>query len=348
MAACKAKPKGCADGEERSIRDKYIALSNDNIDKVKQMIVAGDVEGIIKLEDTAASSSEVTGAFRTRQDEEIFTGRQSNITNYGSVYGAYAIYGDDVKRAQDVAKFRSESCQGISNAACNGLVQDAMAYQAYRFGILGVVGTAIPLTVKGMQNWKATRVKALETLQPVAEIDPIKTDIEPPRTSGGTANSATAPKLSNELNRVAKPDPVVNKEADGKVTYSYGEVDRGQGLDASLDSKGVLRLEVKAPESGPRRAQYGSGSDMFDDMMRNVSKNGDIKQIEGQWSNKLGLSDNYEAYKQNIAQGMTPKDAAANTWTGKQAAKYGFEPDADNIKPDGRGGFVVPFIKMKK
>jgi hypothetical protein len=166
-----------------------------------------------------------------------------------------------------------------------------------------------------------------------------------PRTSEGTANAATAPKLSDDLNRVAKPDPKVRVDADGRVNYTYGEVDRGQGLNASLDNKGVLRLEVKAPESGPRRDQYGSGSEMFDDMMRNVSKNGNINEIRGQWSNTPGLTSNYDEFLQNKALGMSDKAAAANTWTGRQATKFGFSDV--KITGDSNNGFQIRFTKPK-
>ena len=215
------------------------------------------------------------------------------------------------------------------NTATNGNdLADAMMTSVAAFGTSG-----------------KTPGKAAGGKTPGVEVEATQPNTTTPRTSEGTANSATAPKLDKDLSLVAKPDPKVKVDADGRVSYSYGEVDRGQGLNASLDSKGVLRLEVKSPESGPRRDQYGSGSDMFDDMMRNVSKKGDIKQIEGQWSNTPGLTSNYDSYLKNLSQGMSPKDAAANTWTGQQAAKYGYVPDANNIRPDGRGGFVVPFVR---
>ena len=156
MAACKAKTGGCTDAQERALRDKYILLSNANIEKIKSLIVAGDVGGIQKLEGEAAGNAEVVGIFSTRWDEEIFTNRQTNINIYGSIYGTSAIYGNDIQRAQDVSIFRSGNCQGLSPTACNGLVQDALDYQAYRVGLLGVIGVAVPLTVKGLQAWKAS------------------------------------------------------------------------------------------------------------------------------------------------------------------------------------------------
>jgi Hemagglutinin repeat len=152
MAACKAKPRGCADQDERSIRDKYIALSNDNISKVEKMIIAGDVVGVATLEGQAANSSEVNGAFSTRQDEQIFTERQNNIKVYGSIKGAYSLFGTDVQQAQDVAIFRRDNCQTISPAACTTLTLEAMADRMKRVGVLMAVGSLTPLAVNGARR----------------------------------------------------------------------------------------------------------------------------------------------------------------------------------------------------
>ena len=63
---------------------------------------------------------------------------------------------------------------------------------------------------------------------------------------------------------------------------------------------------------------------MFADMMNNVGQKTEIKTIVGQWSDSAGLTDNYTEYLRNVKAGMKPEVAAANTWTGRQAAKYGY------------------------
>lgn len=164
-----------------------------------------------------------------------------------------------------------------------------------------------------------------------------------PVTSGGTANPATGAALKDDLARVAKPEPNVTVLPDGTRRYSYGSVKQGQGLDASVDTSGVLRLEVR---SGARRQQYGSGAEMFDDMMSAMNKNGQVKEILGQWSNTPGLTSNFDAMLSNMKAGMTRQQAAINTWTGQQAARYGFT-NAD-VTGNATSGFRVTFTKGPK
>jgi hypothetical protein len=168
-------------------------------------------------------------------------------------------------------------------------------------------------------------------------------EIATPVTSGGTANPATGAALKDDLARVAKPEPNVTVLPDGTSRYSYGSVKQGQGLDASVDTSGVLRLEVK---SGTRSQQYGSGTEMFDDMMGAMNKNGQVKEVLGQWSNTPGLTSNYDAMLSNLKAGMSPEAAAMNTWTGRQAARYGFT----NVEVSGNAtsGYRVTFTKGAK
>jgi hypothetical protein len=85
---------------------------------------------------------------------------------------------------------------------------------------------------------------------------------------------------------------------------------------------GLFASQVKANPASVRK--YGTGSDMFADMMNNVGQKTEIKTIVGQWSDSAGLTDNYTEYLRNVKAGMKPEVAAANTWTGRQAAKYGY------------------------
>ena len=186
---------------------------------------------------------------------------------------------------------------------------------------------------------KPTHVVGDEDL-PNAYMDQKQVEVRLP---GDPANAATGVKLKDELSQKAMPTPKINTDSDGKIIYSYGSLSQGQGLDASLSPDGVLRIEVK---SGARREQYGSGADMFDEMMRNVSSRGKVEEILGQWSNAPGLSDNYDSYLKNLAaNGGNKIAAAAETWTGKQAARYGYVPVS--VDSTGAGGFEVKFKKVK-
>lgn len=68
----------------------------------------------------------------------------------------------------------------------------------------------------------------------------------------------------------------------------------------------------------------GSGRDMFISAMQRLSNEGiQVNQIRGNWLNG-GDSVNTAQYQANIATGMSPEQAAKNTWTGKVAADFGF------------------------
>jgi hypothetical protein len=85
---------------------------------------------------------------------------------------------------------------------------------------------------------------------------------------------------------------------------------------------------------------------MFDDMMGAMNKNGQVKEVLGQWSNTPGLTSNYDAMLSNLKAGMSPEAAAMNTWTGRQAARYGFT----NVEVSGNAtsGYRVTFTKGAK
>ncbi len=216
---------------------------------------------------------------------------------------------------------------------------------AVRAGRAGEVAEAAAAAGRVADDLDALRraegaVLAEHSLQPgPAVVGTGATDVAPV-TSGGTANAATGVALRDDLARVAKPDSKVGQRADGGTTYSYGSVRQGQGLDAYVDASGVLRLEVK---SGARRQQYGSGTEMFDDMMSTMNKNGQVNEILGQWSNTPGLTSNFDAMLSNLKAGMSPDAAALDTWTGRQAARYGFT----NVEVSGNAtsGYIASFTK---
>lgn len=115
------------------------------------MIIVGDTVGIKKLEGQAASNSEVSGIYSTRQDEEIFTNRQNNVNNYGSIKGKDSMFGSDLQQAQEVASFRNENCSGLTSTACNQLVTQAMDDRIKRVGVLMLAGAVTPAAVNGIR-----------------------------------------------------------------------------------------------------------------------------------------------------------------------------------------------------
>lgn len=116
---------------------------------------------------------------------------------------------------------------------------------------------------------------------------------------------------------------------------------QGQGLEATLHKDKVLTFEIK---SGTRKKQYGNDKDMFDEMMRTLKSRGqEVKVIRGQWSNSPSLTSNFDEFNNNIANKMSPRKAAFNTWTGKQARKYGYTKV--KITDNRKDGYVLDFYK---
>ncbi|WP_019360673.1 hemagglutinin repeat-containing protein [Pseudomonas asplenii] len=107
---------------------------------------------------------------------------------------------------------------------------------------------------------------------------------------------------------------------DGLVTLKYGNPDGFgvAGLIVSVDKNGILGFDIRSSSSSP------SGVDMFVSAMQRLDQEGvKVSAIRGAW---VGGTDsvNTAEYLGNLAKGMSPTEAAANTWTGRLAAKYGF------------------------
>lgn len=89
------------------------------------------------------------------------------------------------------------------------------------------------------------------------------------------------------------------------------------------------------------------GKKAYDEMMIHFADK-DIRFIRGHWKS----SDNASAYLYNKDElGMTPEEAALNTWSGQQAKKYGFENVRivfDDTVREGRGGRHLIEVEFHK
>jgi filamentous hemagglutinin len=151
MDSCNRQAGGCDPQQEQAIRDRYIALSNENISAVQSAIVAGNTQEVQRLLSTAATAQEVSGIFSSRIDEQIFVGRQNNVNNLGSVWGDGAS-SSDVALAQQVQAFRAGNCQGISSSACDVRVEQALNDRATRALLLAGVTATLPLVAQGISR----------------------------------------------------------------------------------------------------------------------------------------------------------------------------------------------------
>ncbi|MFC4157925.1 hypothetical protein ACFOW7_01010 [Chitinimonas lacunae] len=138
-------------------------------------------------------------------------------------------------------------------------------------------------------------------------------------------NAASFEKLKRQLREIAKPDYSLVKKPDGSLRYVFGSTNKGYGIDAQLSSEGVLSFEIRATNQ-TMRAKYGTGTEMFDDMMSAIGPER-VSQIRGNWSRDSGLTTNLDQFNDVYQYTRDEFTAASETWTGKRAAKYGFEPE---------------------
>jgi filamentous hemagglutinin len=168
--ACNSKAGGCLDTEVKAISQKYLALSNKNIDAVNNCIAKGDAACVTKLESQAATAREVDSAipFGYSSVATVFVGLQNNVNEYGATKGTASLFGTDVQQAQEVAQFRQDSCAGLSASACDGLVKQALDDRMTRAAILTAVGGLMPRAVNGLRTLAVPKGGAAVSVKPSA------------------------------------------------------------------------------------------------------------------------------------------------------------------------------------
>ncbi|MFX0579046.1 GntR family transcriptional regulator [Nocardia nepalensis] len=101
------------------------------------------------------------------------------------------------------------------------------------------------------------------------------------------------------------------------------------GIKGQVYGDGLLAFEVRRGPSTP-------GHVMFADMMDSIG--GQVRAIAGSWdvTDPIGTS-NIDSFNEGIARGLSPEDAARNTFTGKMAVRSGF-PGVSIIDAEGPPG----------
>ncbi len=70
-----------------------------------------------------------------------------------------------------------------------------------------------------------------------------------------------------------------------------------------------------------------TGSEMYNGMMRHYQdKKMPINTINDKWHNKSHIGDNFKAYRDARVAGHSPISAARQTFSGKMARAWGYEP----------------------
>jgi hypothetical protein len=101
--------------------------------------------------------------------------------------------------------------------------------------------------------------------------------------------------------------------------FSYLDKEYDFEFTAELDNHGVLALNVQLINKRLGIRSYQHGPDLYAQMIEHFGLE-NINAIEGVW----GGGTNFDQFNGNLRRGMGVEEAAANTWSGRQAARYGF------------------------
>jgi RHS repeat-associated protein len=127
---------------------------------------------------------------------------------------------------------------------------------------------------------------------------------------GGAVSANSAFRLTNTLANMSG-------SSSGSKLYGNNYDSSGLGIVAELKDSGEFSLAVKKGVGTP------SGRDMFNDAW--TALGGDkATSIRGIWRDADGMRDNLDSFRKAIANGLTPEQAAFETWTGKMAREKGF------------------------
>ncbi len=108
------------------------------------------------------------------------------------------------------------------------------------------------------------------------------------------------------------------RKKNGRIEMKFGDPEV-HGLEVSVDKEGVMGLNILKSPLAPE-----SGVDMILSAMERLKKEGvSVEKIRGYWIDGTN-SVNAAEYKANIQKNMTPKAAAAETWTGRLARALGY------------------------
>lgn len=112
-------------------------------------------------------------------------------------------------------------------------------------------------------------------------------------------------------------------------SYSLSHRESGSGIIADLDERGNLTLMIERQEGSPL-----SGSQMLANVMEHFGDR--VQSIQGYWV----YGDNLAGFNKAVRAGQSLESAAAGTWTGRQAARYGFNNVTILVADAGESGFT--------
>jgi hypothetical protein len=131
-----------------------------------------------------------------------------------------------------------------------------------------------------------------------------------------TRNRECTEFLFPPINRMDSLHPVTAPCSDASFGINLMHRIYQDGMTATLNPLGTLTFEVQTNSGGLR------GRELFNNMISVIGHR--IERIHGQWTNHRFLGDNFRSYHNGLAAGLSPVEAAANTWTGRMAIRSGY------------------------
>ena len=101
--------------------------------------------------------------------------------------------------------------------------------------------------------------------------------------------------------------------------FAYNDTTYGFKFEAELDNDGILAIDIQLIDQKLGLRSYQHGSQLYAQMIQHFGLE-KIKGITGVW----GEGTNFDKFYANLRNRMSVEDAALNTWSGRQAALYGF------------------------
>ncbi len=136
--------------------------------------------------------------------------------------------------------------------------------------------------------------------------------------------------------------------------FDYGDT-HGHGIHSSVTRDGTLSFTIRTDKGNKKRIERGSlfgkseetGTDLFDRMM--AFHRGQVKRIEAEWTDaNPNLQDNFDSYMKSLSARMSPFEAASNTFTGRLAARHGYNKITIEKVITDRDGFDHHYIVFEK
>ena len=155
---------------------------------------------------------------------------------------------------------------------------------------------------------------------------------------GGGETSIESVDKNRLVPRVDVTDKFSVRHLPKNIELSYEADEEKHYLHAYVDKNNQLSLSSRA--QGDRKTQ-GSGRDMFISLMKCLAQEQiKVDQIQAHWATNDD-SVNTEKYLGNLNQGLSEKEAATDTWTGRMLGEYGFHPQTFRTSEDKTSIYVV-------